>query len=945
MRRPRSTFVVLIAVVAASLTFAGPARSQPGHAPPGEGVLQAGVAAEPCARTLCAGAASVDTTWHTGSGQGQLGGTGSGLTSGKYDPFHHSTKMLPTDGIQSRTFSKAIVVQDGAGNKVAAVKTDLYLQQDLMTRRVAELVTGSDPAVTEYAVEGLAAEGIMLAGTHNHSVPHHTSTAWGVWVFADALDYRAFDHTARRIAQSIKEADEALQPARVGAAVTRYRDIQQNIIGPGAADDGTPSGFPRDHFDDELSVVRFEAVDDGTPIAALVNFAMHPESIGGNANLISADFTGVVEREVERALGRPPGAGEGPVVVWTQGGLGDVEPDSSRANAPTERREYWRRDFAQAERMALELAAATLRTWQAVTADGEGPAVDELVEGKRVALSDAAPVRFRSYRFPGPTAHPSHTVSNCRTEQPGVPVAGFPDCVRQGEIPGWGATVQRLREAGIPVPANYGVPSYGSVQEAATVHLQVIQIGEVLLGACPCEPVTDMALNFKTRADRETGNMYLGWNAQCDDRGEEGVFCEFPGDAWQTPQVRRVDRDAYERMRAQVNNPADGWEDDPATLFGQAEPFEPGDIYGNFTHAELGEEGFTLPLMVGTANDYVGYVVTYREFQRGDHYRKALTPLGPHSADFINTRLVKMAAELRGGDDARSVRERALGGIESTAQRGKAVIFGNAAAGGAAGYETAIPDDGGTPGRIVSEPAMVVERFSAALFRWEGGSNYTDNPTVVVERLEEGAWVAAATQEGGEVVVTLDYGSPSPQAALNWLSGGYTYTWTATFEAFDRTEPGAYRFVVDGHHRRGRQANPYGVVSRPFEVRPWTGIQVGDIQVTDGSVSLVVGGHGAENPPGPHTIPADHIRYPFTYASPVPFIATAMSDMAGYRYCWRCSFRPWAPHGKVTQVLVTAGGNTAQAAIVGGRWVADLDVPEGTAVQVRVVDEFGSTNG
>ena len=49
------------------------------------------------------------------------------------------------------------------------------------------------------------------------------------------------------------------------------------------------------------------------------------------------------------------------------------------------------------------------------------------------------------------------------------------------------------------------------------------------------------------------------------------------------------------------------------------------------------------------ANDYNGYIATYREYQRGDHYRKALTGWGPHSCDYMATRLVEMggAAERR----------------------------------------------------------------------------------------------------------------------------------------------------------------------------------------------------------------------------------------------------------------------------------------------------------
>ena len=47
------------------------------------------------------------------------------------------------------------------------------------------------------------------------------------------------------------------------------------------------------------------------------------------------------------------------------------------------------------------------------------------------------------------------------------------------------------------------------------------------------------------------------------------------------------------------------------------------------------------------ANDYNGYIATYREYQRGDHYRKALTAWGPHSSDYMATRLVTLGRRLK----------------------------------------------------------------------------------------------------------------------------------------------------------------------------------------------------------------------------------------------------------------------------------------------------------
>ena len=58
--------------------------------------------------------------------------------------------------------------------------------------------------------------------------------------------------------------------ARQGRAATR--------IGPGVADDGTPAGYPYEDADNDLTVVRFDAVATGSrPVANLVNYNLHGE--------------------------------------------------------------------------------------------------------------------------------------------------------------------------------------------------------------------------------------------------------------------------------------------------------------------------------------------------------------------------------------------------------------------------------------------------------------------------------------------------------------------------------------------------------------------------------------------------------------------------------------------------------------------------------------------
>jgi hypothetical protein len=726
-----------------------------------------------------------------------------------------------------------------------------------------------------------------------------------------------------------------------------------------------------------MVVVRFDDVSNPKrpkPLANLVNFSLHPEFLEGN-DLISADYIGPLERMVDRAT-------EG-LTIFTQNAVGTSEPERSSFHSIHERLEFTHRDYAQAEYGARLMADSIVDTWRDVARrTPEDPS-------RFVAFDTDFPVGMEDRWFPGPLSHPYPGVSNCRTDKafqgdPQSPVVGLPDCmgpsalfreagldspIKPSNLPvDPGVSTDTLQEHGIPVPENYSAPGYTGLEEDVSVHLQAFRLGDMLFTVCSCEQWFDQSRNIETRTDRTTGNMHLGydWSERCTDNGDGTWTCPNPGNPSQS--LPPIGDKELQRMRAQVRNDAAGWNSLEYLPYAESEPTDPKDIKGNYTHEELEPElGYRLTVPIGMANDYNGYIATYREYQRGDHYRKALTAWGPHSSDYMASRLVALGGVLNGGDEADLMpedhgEEKVAADLALNDRR--AELLGEIGTGGVAAYEATLPDDAG-PVVAVEQPEDV-ERFGAAFFTWTGGSNYTDNPDVRVQRRSGGRWTDFADQSG-EIPVTVDYPDP-----------GEPWRWTAHFEAFaapfdtgsgTATPAGTYRFVVDGNRRAGGAAEPYEIASEEFEVKPWSGITADDVRVeTDGAVSFAVGPRRTvdafdmdDGDAPPLKVSLGPIDYPDSYESPTRFIAhkrwfkrdpSARDDASRFEhYCFTCSFRPWKDTGdaETAQVTVLRGNRRLRLRAVrsGDRWRTTSALRAGDQAFVAagdVRDGFGNFN-
>jgi len=510
-------------------------------------------------KTVRAGVASVDGTWKVGASAGQYAtdvtdDNGTAVGDHTKDPNMLSIHRAPSYGIETRTNFKALVIEGVDGKRHAIVANNFYIAQDLVNRRVAGILRERDLAITNHlqtgTPTGIDDSNLTVYISHDHSSPFYSSTAWGVWTFQDVFDLRFFEYVAQKMADAVVQATASLRPVRMGAAVVPYDHTQRHSFGPQTGFDGTPAGYPKRDNDLTVRVMRFDDITNRAnprPYAVWFILGQHPEFTEGN-NLLTDEWPGKAARFIE--------AETGATSIFSQNNPGTTEEDSNaETHAPAVRAEFSHKDYAQQERGARQIANAVELGFNAIGTNH--PVVPDSISpaGRSAYIAGTfvpyQPLDFTvsemDRRFAPPYSHPYPSVSNCRTPDafsgnPGFPV-GLPNCDSSagalfgpvvGQLKGTpldpGVTYNNLNRAGIPLPANYGLPSYTGLEETIQVHMQVIRLGEVVVTACPCEQWADQSRNIISRADTVPGNEWLGfdWTEFCSQRPDKQWTCPNP---------------------------------------------------------------------------------------------------------------------------------------------------------------------------------------------------------------------------------------------------------------------------------------------------------------------------------------------------------------------------------------------------------------------------------
>jgi hypothetical protein len=254
-------------------------------------------------------------------------------------------------------FAKTTVLEKD-GTKAALVVCDLislprHSVRD--ARRIIEKQTGIPGAH------------VMISATHTHTGPviARESSIDELTGANTDLGKRYTESLPEKIAQSVVEANKKLAPARAAAGVGKEEGISFNrrfIM-----KDGTVSWNPaKQHpdivrpagpIDPEVGVVFFEDAK-AKPLATYVNFALHPDTVGGDG--VSADYPGVISK----LLGEYKGADM--LTVFANGCCGNI---NHRDIAWADRQ----KGITEAKRIGTVLAGNVMKTYTRLAPIADGP--------------------------------------------------------------------------------------------------------------------------------------------------------------------------------------------------------------------------------------------------------------------------------------------------------------------------------------------------------------------------------------------------------------------------------------------------------------------------------------------------------------------------------------------------------------------------------------------
>jgi hypothetical protein len=271
------------------------------------------------------------------------------------------------DGIHDDLYAKSLVIHSG-GVTIAIVACDLL-------HIPVEIIRDARTAIT--AATGIPAANVLISATHTHTGP---DLRGGLVQTAQPspgriLAQQYIKRLPGLLAQSVQDAQRKLQPARLQFGAGHEETISFNrrffmldgTVGWNPGKRNPKIVRPAGPIDSEVPVIFAESLQ-GAPIATLVNFALHLDTVGGTS--ASADYPLTLSSILQGVKGSDM------TTLFTLGTAGNINHiDVSHARP--------QKGDKEAARIGTVLAAEVLKTYTRMT---EVPAAEIRVASRAVPL-------------------------------------------------------------------------------------------------------------------------------------------------------------------------------------------------------------------------------------------------------------------------------------------------------------------------------------------------------------------------------------------------------------------------------------------------------------------------------------------------------------------------------------------------------------------------------
>ena len=437
----------------------------------------------------------------------------------------------PAEHIHDELHARCLVLDDGETRLVLVVCDLLGLHRSVSVeaRRLIEEETG------------IPSQNVLISATHTHSA----GTALGNNRYANEQELDEYQQfVARRIADGVRRALNLLRPAEI--AFTRVDVPEQVHNRRWRMREGSvpPNPFgkidqvktnpparrpdliePAGPVDPAVSIIAVREPD-GRLISAYCAYSLHYVGGSGSAH-VSADYFGLFCEALNR---RQPDGDADPqfVALLANGTSGDIN-NIDRLNPQSSRVAYQRmREVAEDVAGKVQVALDKIESWQdRVTLDARSRELQlawRTIEPE--LLEWAADVEARAPRVPG------------------------------GDIP-VGAKFATEREFVQPLSYAGRIQLLAEAKGPALVPVQVLRIGDIVIGTSPCETFAEIGLEFKQRSPLPDSFMvslahgYIGY-LPTPRHFELGGYETWPGTNYLEPQTSVKMLDALIEMTAEI---------------------------------------------------------------------------------------------------------------------------------------------------------------------------------------------------------------------------------------------------------------------------------------------------------------------------------------------------------------------------------------------------------